>query len=771
MFGGLDMIKVAWINYTYRDQRGPNKKFREYLIEFNREHKNIKYIAIFPPARKSSNIIRCMEENQIEYYHCPITWFGELCSNNIAVREKATQALKKNTRQLIEILGKIQCDIVIANTTLIWEAGIAAHQLGIHLITFIRGVINPFDLKPNEINFSILRKLEKKMLALSHEIVTQSSFTAKLWGLNPEDERVTIIPLGCECSQKWNPLKLNTHEGQILNVGVLAATIEPNKNIEYIIKVAGALKDMNYTSKFTIYGSSVNPAYEKELDRQVETLEVKDYIQFHEYEDDLDQIFKTQHIIFVSSLLESFGAAVIEGMARSKPVISVKNGGPEETIIHNVTGYIIKDMDAKEGARIIAKFIDFPSKIIEFGEAGRKRWEERYDIHVILTMWAEYILRVKNKMRWDSGSKMRFSEYENILRDKPFRGETIQSIGKTKSNWLIISKLSSENPSIKVGLLSILESFTADEISYKVVKNEEAVQNLNWADVIIFVRTLEEEMIKVLHAAKQMGIQTLYYADDSLFNIPSYAHNSAHYNSLQVQTVIRKFIMNVHQVITCSPWLSEAYNKEYNIASIWMEPSVIRPKVKSNKRNNDKVIIGYAGNKDHTVELEKLKEVFKRLQDQYSQKIQYEFIGAIPSFVSELQSIWYPPLSYEEYEIVMSRRQWDIGIAFLEDTSFNNNKYINKYLEYSKFQIAGVYSNIELFNRIVKNKKNGLLSQNTPKDWLENINLLIDNVELRKKIAFNGYRHVMRKYNLHKNKHRIRKKLKNWIGYKKIKVL
>jgi glycosyltransferase involved in cell wall biosynthesis len=74
---------------------------------------------------------------------------------------------------------------------------------------------------------------------------------------------------------------------------------------------------------------------------------------------------------------EDFGSVPLECMASYKPIISVNEGGPRETILDNITGFLVNDeKEMAEKMELLANDLDLTKHM---GEAGRKRVEENFD--------------------------------------------------------------------------------------------------------------------------------------------------------------------------------------------------------------------------------------------------------------------------------------------------------------------------------------------------------------------------------------------------------
>ncbi|WP_455717123.1 hypothetical protein, partial [Anaerosporobacter sp.] len=165
---------------------------------------------------------------------------------------------------------------------------------------------------------------------------------------------------------------------------------------------------------------------------------------------------------------------------------------------------------------------------------------------------------------------------------------------------------------------------------------------------------------------------------------------------------------------------------------------------------NEKIKIGFAGSIDRATDVDSiLTETIKTLIDKFGDKVIFEFMGAKPKIVEEMNLTYYPyEDSYEEYKKVLSSLQWVIGLAPLPDTPFHKSKYYNKYIEYGSNKIIGVYSNIEPYSHVIKNQINGLLCDNNTQDWVNKISLLIENPKIVNDILNNVTKDISENYNI-----------------------
>jgi hypothetical protein len=101
-------------------------------------------------------------------------------------------------------------------------------------------------------------------------------------------------------------------------------------------------------------------------------------------------------------------------------------------------------------------------------------------------------------------------------------------------------------------------------------------------------------------------------------------------------------------------------------------------------------------------------------------------------FAKQLQRsrMWHVPFMPPElHPVTLSKCDLDIGLAPLEDTSFNAGKSCVKYYEYASVGTVTLASNVQPYSDEVN-----YLTKNTFKDWYNKLEKLITDVEFRKKI-------------------------------------
>ena len=273
------------------------------------------------------------------------------------------------------------------------------------------------------------------------------------------------------------------------------------------------------------------------------------------------------------------------------------------------------------------------------------------------------------------------------------------------------------------------------KLNYKfVISHFTNKKNIEWADIIIFLRSDSDIDAYVSKIAKKAGKHLIYVLDDDILNVPSYLSSAPYYLLPSTKKNIRTIMSNCDTFLTPSPVLLDKYGKNFKYKYLIKEPSLNRIKTKD---TNDKVKIGFAGSIDRAQDINViLKDAITKIVEKYGNSIEIEFMGARPNFIEELNLKYLPYQDgYDAYTAYMAKCNWDIGLAPMPETEFHRCKYFNKYVEYASFGIAGIYSNCEPYTYGIRNNENGLLVNNNTQDWVEGISKLIDDTKLRNDIS------------------------------------
>ena len=258
----------------------------------------------------------------------------------------------------------------------------------------------------------------------------------------------------------------------------------------------------------------------------------------------------------------------------------------------------------------------------------------------------------------------------------------------------------------------------------------------------------EETNALFFNKLKSYNKKVIYAIDDDFSNIDSTSSIGGIYIRMNPKKGIEIACRNSDLVLTFSKFLCDKLSI-YNSHIIQMPELVDFDFINSIKvvpRNKTKVVIGYAATQHtHMKDFEIVAPALKRILEENKDTIEFEcfFDNKPEEFRNNLNFKCLGSITgLDNYYTFIANRKWDIGIAPLEDTNFNNAKSDVKYREYAALSIPGIYSDIEMHREIVKPNITGLLCNNTEYSWYNGLKLLINYGSLRKIISDNSYDHA-----------------------------
>lgn len=271
--------------------------------------------------------------------------------------------------------------------------------------------------------------------------------------------------------------------------------------------------------------------------------------------------------------------------------------------------------------------------------------------------------------------------------------------------------------------------------------------DLNWCDACFANRPSSVYMVRIGKALKRSGRLFMVFYDDDLLDLPK--GNSGRWK----KNYVKRSIKMADIVITVNPLLKSLYEQiSYTSKFVNIDTHIREEEIKAIPKKDDKVRIVYAAGRDHTELFNLLiKPFLDKLAEKYRMKIDMTLMGVDPDLSDLKHQGWIHKIAtmpYDEYNEFMNSHDFDIGLAPLLDTSFSNKKYFNKFFEYAKNGIAGIYSNHLPYTFIIRNGENGILVENKVEAWFEAICSAIDHIEHMKVIAKVSQRQLRDQFSL-----------------------
>ncbi len=284
-------------------------------------------------------------------------------------------------RTLAQALSKQNNEIIICNlNTDVRSAGLLAKINGTPVILARHGSLN-------------YPKKRLRYLLSAHYIldgiITNSQIIKNIYaGYGWFDERfVKVIHNGIAIpenvvSQDFS----NRFPGKkiIYSAGRLAEV----KGFTYLIEAAAILKKTRNDLIFVISGEG---KLEAELKQKAIEAGLEESFIFPGFSADIFPALKGCDLFVLSSIMEGMPNVVMEAMAMRKPVVATNVNGVCELMVNGKTGFIVPPKEPLALATAIAKIIDNPKMIAEFGKAGYDRVKREFTIPAMASNLEEYL--------------------------------------------------------------------------------------------------------------------------------------------------------------------------------------------------------------------------------------------------------------------------------------------------------------------------------------------------------------------------------------------
>lgn len=128
-----------------------------------------------------------------------------------------------------------------------------------------------------------------------------------------------------------------------------------------------------------VFGVSKDEAYKQDVLRAArEDPALSAALTYLGFWPDAREVIAASDVIVCPSRFESLGMVHLESMAMARPVVSMNNGGPAETVVDGETGFLVPPEDPDALADRVVRLLRDPALRQRMGAAGRERVLARY---------------------------------------------------------------------------------------------------------------------------------------------------------------------------------------------------------------------------------------------------------------------------------------------------------------------------------------------------------------------------------------------------------
>lgn len=265
---------------------------------------------------------------------------------------------------------------------------------------------------------------------------------------------------------------------------------------------------------------------------------------------------------------------------------------------------------------------------------------------------------------------------------------------------------------------------------------------LEYAHVVFMKRLCSDAAVAAARFVRQRQIPLVYMLDDDFDQLAPESPLGRRYRDMNGPFNIRQVCELADYVVTWTRPLAEKLRPYARQVLQFDGPSNVEifDTFPSAKRDNDLVILGYAGSATHCADLEMIKPAVLQILQRHP-NVHIESIGMEIAWLNGHPRYKHFPgkSNIEEYYRLVASRGWDVGLAPLQETAFNASKSDNKFREYAAAGIPSVYSRTESFVHSVRDGENGLLCVNTTDAWTSAMDRMILEPALRARIKSGAF--------------------------------
>jgi glycosyltransferase involved in cell wall biosynthesis len=157
----------------------------------------------------------------------------------------------------------------------------------------------------------------------------------------------------------------------------MVARFEAVKGHEYFLEAARHILDAIPEAYFAIAGENIFAVSKDALYKRQILLTVKydprlrARVTFLGFWPDVREVIAAADVMVISSWYESLSMVALESMSMQRAIVSTSVGGPAETVVDGVTGYLVTPRDGKAIADRVVELLHDPLRRQQLGEAGR----------------------------------------------------------------------------------------------------------------------------------------------------------------------------------------------------------------------------------------------------------------------------------------------------------------------------------------------------------------------------------------------------------------
>ena len=287
-------------------------------------------------------------------------------------------------RQLCRAIREFKPDVIHTQTS---KAGIvgrlAARLAGVPVIIHTAHAFPFHAYLPWPVKWAYIRI--ERWVAGWTDLIMVDTESVRMDGLRQrivqDASRIVTVPMGVDLTRfspsLGGPGTLRDALGlgrQALVVGTVARLV-PDKGLECFLRMAAIIRAERADVKFLIVGEG---PLRQSLEQMAELIGIGPDVVFAGHRTDIPELMQAMDLFVLPTRREGFGVVFAEAMAMGKATVGSDIGPIAEVVEDGVTGYLAPADNPEAFAARALVLLSDDAKRYTFGEAGRRRVEQRF---------------------------------------------------------------------------------------------------------------------------------------------------------------------------------------------------------------------------------------------------------------------------------------------------------------------------------------------------------------------------------------------------------
>ncbi len=381
-------------------------------------HKNSSQIhpILMIPIPENGEMSKVATNQGIEItYTPPNPWYIYKSPNNTDDFDLFCKTIYEHIEVYKELFITTNTNVVLVNTLTNFIPAIAAYKLGLPIITWVHGVLDPLIIP--RIDPLYQKVVDIELLNLSDNVIYCSRWTEGYFEKFVNKKKSSLIRNWTSEPDIILPYNKSGKKFICLN------SMEPKKGIDILVNACNILKDKGYDFNLEIYG--IGSEYHN-IVNQINYLELGDVVSIKARTTDIAKLYNECVALIQPSLYESFGRTTIEAMSYKRPVIAATTADPEHNILDEKSGFLVEAGNSEQLAEKMIYILENRRLAESMGIKGYKLFKAGLNGKVEKKQLTKLILELYNQHRKSIPEQQLAFEVLNLLhKGKLNQGEVI----------------------------------------------------------------------------------------------------------------------------------------------------------------------------------------------------------------------------------------------------------------------------------------------------------------------------------------------------------